>query len=342
VEGRLAERRPPVITLVADDGSRLTTYGGGHGDWLEIEEMSPLLPMAVMAIEDRRFYSHSGIDLIGLSRAMIANLRAGSIVQGGSTLTQQLAKNLFLTPERTIRRKVQEILLAFWLESRFTKTQILELYLNRVYLGGGAYGVDAAAQRYFGKSARDINLPEAALIAGLLKAPSRFAPTNDPAAGYARMNIVLDAMVDAGYLGPVGRGLAGRPPIVELQLEAGERYFTDWVMSRLSDLVGQPASDLTVYTTADPALQHLAQAELSRTLEDQGAAKGATQGAVVLMKEDGAVKALVGGADYRQSEYNRATNALRQPGSAFKLFVYLAAFEVGLNPGSKMRDSPFI
>src|SRR5690606_104193 len=252
----VAERRPSV-TLVAADASLLATFGEFFGEPLRLKEMPPYLPQAVIAVEDRRFYSHFGIDPLGLLRAAWVNLRAGRIVQGGSTITQQLAKNVFLTPERTVARKIQETLLALWLERRFSKDQILEIYLNRVYLGAGTFGVDAAARRYFNKSARQVNVYEAAMIAGLLKAPSRFSPARDPERAAQRAAIVLDSMVRAGFL--TDRQAAAvrrdRARAAEVQQpRPGNRYFADWVMEFLAGF-GGGKRDLLVRTTLDPKLQ---------------------------------------------------------------------------------------
>src|SRR5215472_13789082 len=258
----VAERRPS-ITVLATDGSLIATYGDLFGEPIRIKEMSKYLPQAVIATEDRRFYSHFGLDPIGLARAMVANLRAGHVVQGGSTISQQLAKNLFLKPERTYRRKIQEMLLALWLEHRFTKDQLLEIYLNRVYLGAGTYGVDAAAHRYFGKSARRVTLYESAAIAGLLKAPARFNPTRDRDKAAARTAQVLARMVEAGFLtetqaASASNEGASRPALAGAR--SGARYFADWIAEQLSDFAGAGSRDLTVTTTLDPGLQAEAEA----------------------------------------------------------------------------------
>ena len=336
----LAEKRPAIVTILARDDSVLGTYGGGYGDWLEPDEVPQNLVQAVLAVEDRRFYSHVGVDFRGLARALSANLWAGGIVQGGSTLTQQLAKNLFLKPERTIKRKVQELLLALWLEQEFSKNEILSMYLNRVYFGAGAYGVDAAAYRYFGISARNVVVKQAALLAGLLKAPSRYSPATDRQAAADRMNVVLGTMVDAGYLSEEEE--VNMPPIqyAAPSGEPDERYFTDWIMQELAGLIIRPEEDIVIRTTLEPVLQKAAATSLSVTLGEHGKTRHVDQGAVVMMTAGGAVRAMVGGRSYRQSEFNRAVNARRQPGSAFKLFVYLAALEAGFHPDTQMRDSP--
>jgi penicillin-binding protein 1A len=337
-----AERRPS-ITILAADGSLLTTYGDLFGQPLTLKEMSPYLPKAVIATEDRRFYSHFGIDPLGLGRALFANISARRIVQGGSTITQQLAKNLFLTSERSLTRKVQETLLALWLEHRFSKDQILEIYLNRVYLGAGTYGVDAAAHRYFEKSARRTNLYESAVIAGLLKAPTRFNPTRDHDRAAVRTAQVLARMVEVGFITEsqsaaaikAGASLAGvaiaRP---------GTRYFADWVSEQLGEFTDAGSRDLTVVTTLDPRMQAEAEAAVVELLARQGGRMAVRQGALVAMTPDGAVRAMVGGRDYTLSQFNRATSAQRQPGSAFKPFVYLAGLEAGLRPSDQFVDAP--
>jgi penicillin-binding protein 1A len=335
--------RRPAVTLVAADGQILATYGDLYGTNVGLDQLPPYLPRAVMAIEDRRFYAHFGIDPLGVARAIWVNIRTGKFVQGGSTITQQLAKNLFLTPERTLKRKIQEVLLALWLERTYTKDQILTLYLNRVYLGAGAYGVDAAARKYFGKPANDVTLFEAAMLAGLLKAPSRYNPTSDPEAARSRATIVLNSMVEAGYL-KTDQVIAALASDAEIGRTAASdwtgRYFADWAYDQVSSYAGSSERDLVVVTTIDLRLQRLAEAELKRILEQEGPKRGASQGALVIMTPDGAVKAMVGGRDYRESEFNRATQALRQPGSAFKLFVFLAALEAGMAPDDKMVDGP--
>jgi len=337
-----AERRPSV-TILAADGSLLTTLGDLFGQPLTLKEMSPYLPKAVVATEDRRFYSHFGVDPIGLARAVFANIAAGHIVQGGSTITQQLAKNLFLTPERSLSRKIQETLLALWLEHRFTKNQILEIYLNRVYFGAGTYGVDAAAHRYFNKSARQTNLYESAAIAGLLKAPTRFNPTHDPDKAAARTAQVLTKMVDAGFVtgNQAMAALGGGTSLAAVPVtRPGTRYFADWVAEQLGDFADTGSRDLTVVTTLDPRMQAQAEAAIADVLGREGRKMAVTQGALVAMAPDGAVRAMVGGRDYGQSQFNRATQAQRQPGSAFKPFVYLAGLEAGMRPSDEFVDAP--
>ncbi|MEM5470907.1 transglycosylase domain-containing protein [Hoeflea sp. AS60] len=334
--------RPPNVKIVSVKGETMANRGATGGEALLLGDMSPYIPEAVIAIEDRRFYSHFGVDPIGLARAMVSNLTAGGMVQGGSTLTQQLAKNLFLSPERTVERKVQEVLLAFWLEHRFTKDQILEMYLNRVYFGSGAYGVEAASRRYFRKPARDVSLAEAALLAGLLKAPSRLSPARDPKAAEARSQVVLAAMREQGVVSDTEIATALTSPQVRAKSywTGSENYVADLVMQRLPDLVGKITEDLVVDTTIDFQLQHEAEKALRATLENNGAKLNVSQGALVSIDGTGAVRALIGGREYATSQFDRATDALRQPGSAFKPFVYAAALEQGRTPLSVRNDAP--
>ena len=334
--------RPPNVAILSEDGKLIANRGDTGGRAVDIGDLPRYVPNAVIAIEDRRFHSHVGLDPIGLARAMVANLKAGSFVQGGSTLTQQLAKNLFLTPSRTIERKIQEMILSVWLEIQYDKEEILKMYLNRVYLGAGAYGVDGAARRYFSKPAEDLELAEAALIAGLLKAPSYFAPTVDLTRSNERAATVLAAMEDAGFITPIERAYALENPA---QLRAPEvaksgGYVADWVNEVLPGFAGSVDEDIVVETTINLELQELAQSALQNILNNEGVEKGVHQGAVVVLDGSGAVKALVGGKDYDTSQFNRAVAAARQPGSAFKPFVYLAALESGLTPNSMRIDQP--
>src|SRR5579885_2356774 len=338
----LPERRPSV-TLLAADGSLVATFGDLFGEPLRLKEMPRYLPQAVIATEDRRFYSHFGIDPWGMVRAAFADLRAGHVVQGGSTITQQLAKNLFLTNERTFTRKIRETLLALWLEHKFTKDQILEIYLNRVYLGAGTYGVDAAAHRYFGKSAAQLNLYESAVIAGLLKAPTRFNPTRDREATAARTAQVLGLMVETGTISQQQADAAQKSG-AELSRIAlthpGIRYFADWIADQVRDFAGASDHDLRVRTTLDMRMQVAAEAAIVDALNRNGLKDAVSQGALVAMTPEGAVRAMVGGRDYNESQFNRATQAQRQPGSAFKPFVYLAGIEAGLRPDDRFFDGP--
>lgn len=333
--------RRPNVTLLTVDGTTLASFGDRFGATVELADLPPHLPHAVLAVEDRRFYEHGGVDFRGLARAMLANLVARRIVQGGSTITQQLAKNLFLTPERTVKRKVQEIMLALWLERRFTKDQILTIYLNRVYFGAGAYGIDAAARHYFGKPAREASVFEAALLAGLLKAPSRLNPMRAADAAERRGRLVINAMVEAEFLSPAEAELAKRtPPARPTAAARRARHFTDWIMAQVRDYLGGIDRDLRIKTTLDPTIQAVAEQEVGILLEASGPQRDASQAAVVSLDPGGAVRAMVGGRDYVTSQFNRATQALRQPGSAFKTFVFLAGMRQGMQPDNRMADAP--
>jgi len=333
--------RRPSVRLVTADGAVLARYGDLHGGWVRFGDLPPHLVQAVAAIEDRRFFQHRGVDPWAILRAAIANLQAGAIRQGGSTLSQQLAKNLFLTPDRTLRRKVQEALAALWLETKFSKEQIFAIYANRVYLGAGTYGVEAASRRYFGKSVRDVTLLESAVLAGLLKAPSRYSPARDPKAAKDRARQVLQAMLDAGFLTERDAARAGRQRLKLVRATgSGARYFADWALERAAGYVGRTNRDLVVVTTLNSRLQRLAEQKLGATMARAGKSGKIGQAALVTLTRDGAVRAMVGGRSYATSQFNRATQALRQPGSAFKLFVYLAALEAGMRPGDTMLDAP--
>ncbi|MGX9143345.1 transglycosylase domain-containing protein [Mesorhizobium sp. 128a] len=334
--------RAPNIKIVSVDGQLLANRGMSGGEAVGLHEMSPYIPEAVIAIEDRRFYSHFGIDPIGLSRAMVTNVLGGHFSQGGSTLTQQLAKNLFLKPDRTLERKVQEVLLSLWLEHKHTKDQILEMYLNRVYFGSGAYGVEAASRRYFGKSARDVTLSEAALLAGLLKAPSRLSPARDPKAAEQRSQLVLAAMRDEGKISAKELASAMSAPATRAPSywTGSENYVADTIMEELPDLIGDVRSDIVVDTTVDLNLQKLAEQSIRRLIDDSGKKLNVSQGALVSIDNSGAVRAMVGGYDYSTSQFDRASEARRQPGSAFKPFVYMAALEAGRTPDSVRNDAP--
>jgi penicillin-binding protein 1A len=333
--------RPPNITIFGADGTILAERGLRRGT-VPLEQLPPHLVQAVLATEDRRFYSHPGLDPIGIARAAFRNLLAGDVVEGGSTITQQLAKNIFLKPDRTFSRKIEEAICAAWLERRFSKDEILELYLNRVYFGAGTYGIDSAARRYFGKPAEGLSLPQAALLAGLLKAPSRDAPTRNVKRAAARMDVVLDSMVAAGFLTPErARKAAGEPlRLAALGDETGYPYAVDWIIEQLPDYVGERSGDLIVETTIDAGLQRKSQGALRRLLDEEGHTYRASEGAVVVLDPRGGVRALIGGRSYQASPFDRATRALRQPGSAFKPFVYLAAFESGFTPDSLAEDAP--
>ena len=335
--------RTPAISLLDSRGREFANFGGVVGDQVSVDQLPPWLIAAVIATEDRRFYRHFGIDLRGIFRAAFRNLREGGVREGGSTITQQLAKNLFLTHQRSYKRKIQEVLLALWLEQNLSKDEILTLYLNRVYFGAGAYGVDAAARRYFAKPATGVTLGEAAMLAGLLTAPSRYAPTVNPQGARARAGVVLSDMVEAGLLedDQADAAKARTVSIATQPTRRRGRYFADWVRDQLPDYVGTSGNtDLVVGTTLDVDLQAAAESAISETMAAAKRDLNAGQAALIAMTGNGAVRAMVGGADYRASSYNRAVTALRQPGSAFKLFVYLAALENGISPSSRVVDAP--
>src|SRR6201991_2967229 len=335
-------KRPPTIEITGLDGSMLAQRGEMAGANVSLKELPPYLPKAFIAIEDRRFYSHHGVDPFGIARAAVANIMHRGVSQGGSTLTQQLAKNLFLTQERTMARKLQEVELALWLERKHSKNEILELYLNRVYFGSGAYGVEAAAQRYFGKSAKNVTVAEAAMLAGLVKSPSRLAPNRNPEGAEARAQIVLAAMADSKFITEAQAKAAIAHPVISVKpAGAGTvNYVADWIGEVLDDLVGQIDQSIVVETTIDPKLQNVAEAAVIDELAAKSVKFNVSQGALVAMTPDGAVRAMVGGRNYGESQYNRAVTAKRQPGSAFKPFVYLTAIESGLTPETIRQDAP--
>jgi len=330
------------VTILDDQGRLIARRGLTQSDRIDVSRLPAYVPNAFIAIEDHRFRSHLGIDPIGLVRAAYENMHAGYVKQGGSTLTQQLAKNLFLSPSRTFERKMQEAMLALYLESRYSKDQILTLYLNRVYFGAGVYGIEAAAERFFGKHAEQLTLPEAAMLAGSVKAPARFNPLADTDASMQRASVVLQAMMESGFIDQNARdqAQATRPRIVRGSGTPNSGYFTDWVLSTLSGYVGDADDSLIVETTFDLDAQGQAERAVAQGLASQGALYNASQGALVAMTPDGAVRAMVGGRSYEQSSFNRATDALRQPGSAFKPFVYLTAFQHGRTPDDVMTDGP--
>lgn len=342
VSENLAPSRRPTVWVLDKAGKELASVGDLYGIPIKLTDLPPALPQAILATEDRRFYDHFGVDPIGLARATFNNIRAGRIVQGGSTITQQVAKNLFLSPERTYKRKIQEVMLALWLEHHFSKDQILELYMNRVYLGAGTYGVDAAARKYFGKSALDINLWQSAMIAGLLKAPSRYNPHSSRERAEGRTRVVLSNMVNAGFITDVqskgARSVSGRGGLNRPGRDAP--YFVDWVLDQVQDYVGGRDRDLIVRTTLDAKIQKSAEASLAAALAKSGKSKNVSEGAVVVMSPDGAVRAMVGGRSYANSQFNRATQAKRQPGSAFKPIVFLAGLKAGMRPGDTIQDAP--
>ncbi|TCD16385.1 transglycosylase domain-containing protein [Oricola cellulosilytica] len=334
--------RPPNVKIVSAGGSLIANRGATGGEAVGLHQMSPHIAQAAVAIEDRRFYSHFGVDPLGLARAMATNVAHRRLVQGGSTITQQLAKNLFLTADRTIGRKVQEVLLALWLERKYTKNQILEMYLNRVYFGSGSYGVEAASRRYFDKSARDVTLSEAALLAGLLKAPSRLSPARNPQLAEKRAQVVLAAMRDQGMVSDSEMTAALTAPATRAAAywTGSEHYVADAVMEELPLLVGEIGRDLVVETTVELSLQKFAEETIRDLIAAHGEKGKVSQGALVSIDNSGAVRAMVGGYDYANSQFDRATEARRQPGSAFKPFVFQTALEQGRTPDSVRNDAP--
>ena len=325
-----------MIRVRANDGTVIVSLGPSFGEWLSYDEIPPIMRQAMIAVEDRRFRSHPGVDPIGIARALKVRLDRGSWAQGGSTITQQLARNIFLTNNRTFGRKVKEAILALALEQRFTKDQILELYLNRVYFGGGAYGIDAASRRFFGHSATDLGLSEAAIIAGLVKAPSNYSPTADAEAARDRANVVLDLMLETGDITPAQAASAepAEVKIVPTPKSNSVRYFTDWALPQLDMMIDETVDPIDVWTTLDLDMQRAADAAINANTP------AGAQGALVALDRGGAVRAMIGGRDYVDSLYNRATQAVRQPGSSFKLFVYLTALESGYSPTSVVVDEP--
>jgi len=322
------------VQVLDAKGTPLITLGPGYGDWLPIASVPMAMRKAIVAVEDRRFYHHIGVDPVGVAAAAKDYVVAGR-PRGASTITQQLARNLYLTNERTFARKLREAVLALALEQRFTKDQLLELYLNRVYFGGGSYGIDAASRRFFGHPATTLSLGESAIIAGLVKAPSHYAPTADPDAARARAETVLAVMADAGA---IPRDEAGPGQLLAVKLAPDPkpndvRYFTDWALQELNGLTDETVEPLVVTTTLDNRMQTAAAQAIATAPEG-------VQGALVAMTRDGAVKAMIGGKNYAQSNYNRAVSAVRQPGSAFKLFVYLAGLEDGIRPDDVYEDRP--
>ncbi len=340
---QVPEREPGVIVLAAD-GRVLAERGAFFGDEVRLDEVPDYVPNALIAVEDRRFRQHFGIDLIGIARASVRNLAAGRLVEGGSTITQQLAKNLFLTPDRTLERKFQEAVLALWLESKYTKDEILQLYLNRVYYGAGATGVEKAAQRYFGKSARDVTLPEAAILAAVLKAPSTYNPINQPERAAKRAREVISDMVAAGFITKeeAAEALSAKTAVRTNVEQPATQYIVDWIFDQLPQLAGPgPLKEsIVVETTIDRTIQEIAEKAVRARLAAEGGKYKVTQAAAVVMDPGGGVVAMVGGRSYSKSQFNRAVKALRQPGSAFKAFVYLAAVEQGATPETVEVDEP--
>ncbi len=326
-----------MVRVRASDGTIIHTMGPSFGQWLSYGEIPPIMRDAMVAVEDRRFRSHPGIDPISTVRGIWVGWTGGARVRGVSTITQQLARNIFLTNDRSFVRKVREGILALALEWRFSKDQILELYLNRVYFGGGAYGIDAASRRFFGHSATTLSIPEAAIVAGLVKAPSNYSPTADAEAARSRARVVIDLMVRNGTI-TSAQAAASNPEDVELARTAERqnitRYFIDWVLPQLDMMIDETVQPIDVWTTIDVRMQRAAVSAINAHAPQNA------QGALISLDRDGAVRAMVGGRDYVNSSYNRATQAARQPGSSFKLFVYLTAIEAGYQPNSELQDAP--
>ena len=325
-----------MIRVRSSNGTVLVSLGPSFGKWLRYEDIPLQMRAAMIAVEDKRFRGHIGVDPLGVARSFKVRFESGQWKQGGSTITQQLARNIFLTNSRTFGRKVKEGVLALALERKFTKDQILELYLNRVYFGGGAYGIDAASRRFFGHSAENLSLGEAAIIAGLVKAPSNYSPTADAEAARQRSGIVLKSMVDNGFVS-ASAAASVDPAQIRLQPTTKQnsvRYFTDWALPQLDTLIDETGEPIDVWTTLDTNMQRAADRAIAANTPRTA------QGALVALDRDGAVRAMIGGRDYVDSLYNRATQAERQPGSAFKLFVYLAALESGMKPTDTIVDEP--
>jgi len=346
-----AEQKRIVKVYARDGKTELAAYGHLRGPNVRVEDLPEHVPNAFIAIEDRRFYSHFGIDLIGIARAMVTNVRAGGIVQGGSGITQQLAKNLFFKPERTLKRKIQEAMLALWIEWKYSKEEILSSYLNHVYFGAGAYGLDTAAHVYFNKKPEDLGIKESALLAGLMQAPSRLSPLHNPKAAVARMKIVLAAMEDVGFVKPEMIADAdnikisddGKIQGMDLASRTKEsHYFTDWIYRQVNIFASDVEGDLKVTTTLMPGLQKqiakIVKQELDKAYPEDGEKKR-PEAAAVILNERGAIRAMVGGYDYQESQFNRATDAERQAGSSFKPFVYLSAIEQGWRPENLISNA---
>jgi penicillin-binding protein 1A len=341
--GLVIEPTPSALVVEADGGQVFATRGVFKGDKLSSEDVPPNLSRAIIAIEDRHFYDHTGIYLPSLVRAAYRNFLSGSAREGGSTITQQLVRMTHLSQERTIKRKVQEAILTYWIEYQLPKQEILTRYLNTAYFGAGVYGVDAAARRYFGKTAKELSLSESAMLAGLVRAPSALAPTRNLEGARQRAGLVLDAMVETGAISREQADAARQQPAtlrVPPDNPPGTNYFVDALNGDLKKLVGSVSEDLTLRSTLDLNLQSLAEGVIARRLRAEGHAKKVSQAALVAMAPDGAILAMVGGRDYNESQFNRVTQAKRQPGSLFKLFVYLAAFQKGLRPQMTIVDRP--
>ena len=341
IDQAVARTRQPSTTITAENGNEVKTFGSVYSEVIRLNELPSYVPDAIISTEDRRFYAHFGFDIVAFTRAMLTNIFMGRYAQGGSTITQQVAKNLFLTSQKNIKRKTQELLLAFWLEHKFSKEQILTLYLNRVYLGAGTYGIEAASQKYFQKSSRDMNLLEAAIIAGMLKAPSRYNPIASAERAKARAKVVLQNMVNNDAITERQMKYALTLPVGEDKSYKvqGADYFADWVYREVNDYIGERDNDIYVYTTLDQKIQENAE-KILREAVLAAKNRNVSEGAVVVLNKSGEVKAMVGGIDYRKSQFNRAVTALRQPGSAFKPFVYLTALQNGWKREDRIDDVP--
>ena len=334
--------RQPSISYLDRSGGQVAVRGSQFSPPVDLDQLPPWVPAAFVSIEDQRFYHHFGVDPVGMARALVADIRAGHVVQGASTITQQLARNLFLTPDQTPKRKIQELMLAVWLETKFSKKQILSLYLNRVYFGEGAYGIEAASQRYFNEPASKLTVGEAALLAGLMKGPSRYSPVSATDRAERRATVVLDKMVETHAITPQQRDAAFAQPVRVSATLANQnaQYFVDWVDAQVRGLVGQPQEDLVVQTTLDLAIQQNAEHAVRTVLLRDGPAKGVQQAALVALDGQGRIRAYVGGNDYVASPFDRASQAQRQAGSSFKPFVYLTAMEHGHTPNDPVVDEP--
>lgn len=332
----------PTVTITTSDGEVLTHRAAQQSGHIAIKLLPSHTKQALVAIEDRRFYEHNGVNIFGIARAAMVNLIKGNRAQGGSTITQQLAKMLYLKPEKKLKRKVQEAMLAVWLETKYSKDELLELYFNRAYFGAGANGIEAAAQKYFNKSARYLNLNESALLAGLMKAPSAYNPLRHPKKARARQKLVLNAMFEEGYISKNQMLIAQTMPLglKQTNVASQAQYAADWIMRDLQGLAGDLSGDIIVEATIDPYLQNVAERALNNIMQANAKKYGANQAALILMDKYGAVRAMVGGRDYGKSSFNRVLNAQRQPGSVFKPLIYLAALEAGYTPNSMVKDAP--
>jgi penicillin-binding protein 1A len=336
------EKLRPSVTVLDRNGEILTSYGDLFTEFVQYKDIPKTLVDAVVATEDRRFFSHLGVDPRGMARAMVTNAIKGRVAQGGSTVTQQLAKVIFLKPDRNMKRKIQEAMLAVWLERKYSKEQIMAMYLNRVYLGAGAYGIDAASRKYFGKPVGKINLYESAMLAGLLKAPTTYSPLNSPKASVERTKQVLFNMVDAGKISEYDKNralMAATKIQIHKSRESG-KYYADYIADQIQEYIGKAPENIVIKTTYDPDMQKYADDALTQNILANGKALNVTQASIVVMTPRGEVLAMVGGADYSDSQFNRVTQAQRQPGSLFKLFVYAAAMENGYDPDSEIEDAP--